>query len=203
MTTFAIVLIIRGQPGVPPPFPSGLTVQTFLPYPNSKASAKALDPRRLGKQRVEAIQLLLCLLSVPAEDGEKPAAWSAHPAAKMWASSPFALAAYTLAVCEEWKFRGYSDGLALGARVLLGLAPATSAINSTLASVRRIGSWVRACGALRPAGPPPWWGSPAFHASHRSNLIRKDPIFYGQWNWSEPADLPYIWPTTDTTSENP
>ncbi len=43
---------------------------------------------------------------------------------------------------------------------------------------------------------PPWLGDPAFHASHRSNLLRKDPIHYGQFGWSEPADLPYIWPVS-------
>jgi hypothetical protein len=41
---------------------------------------------------------------------------------------------------------------------------------------------------------PPWWGDPAFHASHRSNLLRKDPVWYGQFGWAEPPDLPYVWP---------
>ena len=33
-------------------------MQTFLPYPSFDASAKVLDYRRLGKQRVEAYQIL-------------------------------------------------------------------------------------------------------------------------------------------------
>jgi hypothetical protein len=41
----------------------------------------------------------------------------------------------------------------------------------------------------------PWWfGDDSFHASHRSNLLRKDSIYYGQFDWHEPNDLPYIWP---------
>ena len=41
----------------------------------------------------------------------------------------------------------------------------------------------------------PWWfGDPAFHASHRSNLLRKDPAYYSQFNWLEPPTLEYIWP---------
>ena len=41
---------------------------------------------------------------------------------------------------------------------------------------------------------PPWLGDEQFHASHRSNLLRKDPAWYGQFGWTEPDDLPYIWP---------
>ena len=33
-------------------------MQTFLPYADFLASAKALDQKRLGKQRVETIQVL-------------------------------------------------------------------------------------------------------------------------------------------------
>jgi len=41
---------------------------------------------------------------------------------------------------------------------------------------------------------PPWIGNDSFHASHRSNLLRKDPVWYGQFGWLEPAALPYVWP---------
>jgi hypothetical protein len=27
-----------------------------------------------------------------------------------------------------------------------------------------------------------------------SNLIRKNPQHYSQYGWTEPQDLPYIWP---------
>ena len=33
-------------------------MQTFLPHPDFAATARVLDKRRLGKQRVEAIQVL-------------------------------------------------------------------------------------------------------------------------------------------------
>jgi hypothetical protein len=32
---------------------------------------------------------------------------------------------------------------------------------------------------------PPWFGDEQFHASHRSNLLRKDLKFYSQYGWSE------------------
>lgn len=41
---------------------------------------------------------------------------------------------------------------------------------------------------------PPWFGDEKFHASHRSNLLRKDPVWYGKYGWEEPNDLPYVWP---------
>lgn len=51
--------------------------------------------------------------------------------------------------------------------------------------------------AFLPVGrmtPPFWFGDEKFHASHRSNLLRKDPVWYGRFEWEEPNDLPYVWP---------
>jgi hypothetical protein len=42
---------------------------------------------------------------------------------------------------------------------------------------------------------PAWFGLDAFHASHRSNLLRKDWDWYSQFGWSESNDLEYYWPT--------
>ncbi len=42
-----------------------------------------------------------------------------------------------------------------------------------------------------PVVMPPWMGDEEFHASHRSNLLRKDPVYYGRYNWSQPDNLPY------------
>ena len=36
-------------------------MQTFLPYPDFQLSAECLDYKRLGKQRLEAFQLLVAL----------------------------------------------------------------------------------------------------------------------------------------------
>lgn len=41
---------------------------------------------------------------------------------------------------------------------------------------------------------PPWLGNKQFHASHRSNLLRKDPVHYSQFGWSDNPDAPYWWP---------
>jgi hypothetical protein len=44
---------------------------------------------------------------------------------------------------------------------------------------------------------PCWLGNDRFHASHKGNLLRKDPVFYGKYGWTESPDLPYIWPTKE------
>lgn len=41
---------------------------------------------------------------------------------------------------------------------------------------------------------PPWIGNQLFHAAHRSNLLRKDPVYYVQFGWTEPDNLDYVWP---------
>lgn len=41
---------------------------------------------------------------------------------------------------------------------------------------------------------PSWLGNKQLHASHRSNLLRKDPIHYSQFGWSDNPDAQYWWP---------
>lgn len=45
-----------------------------------------------------------------------------------------------------------------------------------------------------PPEMPHWLGSHRLHRSHRSNLLRKDPEWYGQFPWPEGPGLPYYWP---------
>lgn len=137
-------------------------MQTFLPYPDFARSAAVLDRQRLGKQRVEVLQLLKAITT--------GGGWSNHPAARMWRGHTDALCRYGEAVCQEWIERGYSDtcmekieGYRIHNLVLL----------------------------------PSWLGREDFHASHRSNLLRKDPDWYSSFGWSESPDLPYVWPTQE------
>ncbi|MFK5143433.1 MSMEG_6728 family protein, partial [Klebsiella pneumoniae] len=77
-------------------------MQTFLPYSSFKASAKVLDRQRLGKQRVECLQILNVLFGVKSS-------WANHPAVLMWKGYEGALIEYSLTICEEWTSRGYKD----------------------------------------------------------------------------------------------
>jgi len=77
-------------------------MQTFLPYNDFVKSAQVLDRQRLGKQRVETLQLLKAL------NGESKG-WVNHPAAKMWRGYENCLVVYGVAMCDEWIKRGYKD----------------------------------------------------------------------------------------------
>lgn len=79
-------------------------MQTFLPYSCFKASAVCLDYRRLGKQRVEAMQLHNILTNRTTTKG-----WRSHPALKMWEGYAPALAHYMNICIDEWRERGYNN----------------------------------------------------------------------------------------------
>ncbi|RIL06091.1 MAG: cytoplasmic protein [Proteobacteria bacterium] len=146
-------------------------MQTFLPYASFERSAAVLDPRRLGKQRVEAYQCLRAL-RVPGYG------WRHHPAVRMWRGFDEALAAYGIAMCRAWIRAGCRDTVAGKIALELGREP-------------------RGQPALRRAGLlPPWLGSRALHRSHRSALVRKDPRWYRRHFPDVPPDLPYVWPVS-------
>ncbi|WP_329469380.1 MSMEG_6728 family protein [Streptomyces sp. NBC_01723] len=158
-------------------------MQTFLPLPGFRESALTLDRRRLGKQRVEALQVLRGL-TVPGYG------WRRHPAVRMWAGYEEALVRYGLEVCRVWRDQGHQDSCA--ASLVAGLA------------ARRRHEPVRDQTALGRAGElPPWLGDEAFHRSHRSALLRKDPEAYGGLFPGVPDDLPYVWPASDRSGEEP
>jgi hypothetical protein len=79
-------------------------MQTFLPYQSFTQSARCLDYRRLGKQRVEAMQILDAL------EGRKKG-WANHPATLMWKGCETALKLYFNCISEEWVRRGYKHNM--------------------------------------------------------------------------------------------
>jgi hypothetical protein len=79
-------------------------MQTFLPFPSFDESARVLDSPRLGKQRVETLQILRALI-VPTYG------WQRHPAVMMWRGFVPALTAYGLATVRAWTDRGHADSV--------------------------------------------------------------------------------------------
>lgn len=79
-----------------------LVMQTFLPLPDLAASARCLDDRRLGKQRVEAMQVLNALHRLASP-------WRRHPTVRMWAGYEDALRFYMNACIDEWVRRGFNN----------------------------------------------------------------------------------------------
>ena len=79
-------------------------MQTFLPYNDFKKTAACLDNRRLGKQRVEAYQILRIISGKRTSGG-----WLRHPAVLMWKGFSDALAAYQNSMITEWIDRGFNN----------------------------------------------------------------------------------------------
>lgn len=145
-------------------------MQTFLPHgADFERDAATLDYRRLGKQRVETMQIITA-----ATNG---GGWSNHPATVMWRDNIGSLIVYGLHICAEWRKRGYRDHMMVKFQTLLDEYDGTLAL--------------------------PWWLADNWTASkvavsHRSNLYRKDPVFYEDFAWHT-ANLPYVWPQPDGT----
>jgi hypothetical protein len=149
-------------------------MQTFIPYSNFAESLRVLDLMRLGKQRVEVIQIVRAL-TVPGY------AWSSHPAVLMWKGYEEALGRYGLTACEVWTERGFGDSCA-----------ATIAADLRAAGIVQIRSYeeLAANDAL-----PAWLFDEALQLSHRSSLLREDFEHYGPlFPPDTPRDLDYVWP---------
>jgi len=83
-------------------------MQTFLPRESFIESIQSLDYRRLGKQRVEAKQILNVLLDRTTTKG-----WRNHPITKMWRGYEDALKVYFNMCVKEWIHRGYNNTMQL------------------------------------------------------------------------------------------
>lgn len=147
-------------------------MQTFMPLPSFRRSAAVLDNKRLGKQRVECKQILLCLGVPVGEHVPGSSKWRNHPAVRMWAGYELQLSVYSIVVCREWRARGFKDTL------LPQFMDVYSALRLTVGKNKY----------------PCWFGNKLLHASHRGNLLRKDYRHYSQFGWLETVDLPYFWP---------
>jgi hypothetical protein len=145
-------------------------MMTHLPIENFAETATVLRDDELYPSRIDAYKVMEALLGI-----EKR--WIRNPVATMWRGSEFFLGQYALTMCNEWKVRHATDSLydkfvrliedAMGAGVM---TPSSNA-------------------------DKPWWlGREGFHISHRSNLIRIAPKFYGPIWPAVPDCLPYVYP---------
>lgn len=143
-------------------------MQTFITDRDPSVTAKILDTKRLGKQRVETVQIANVLLD-PSKKG-----WANHPAVKMWRGyEAYLVNVYLLTMIIEWERRGFQGKKCLD-------------------------HYYRLIHMISTKGPVihrPLWFSEELFLSHKSNLIRKDPHYYIPiFGTGIPDDLPYIWP---------
>lgn len=97
--------------------------------------------------------------------------WVNHPAVLMWKDYEYYLQQYYNAVVMEWISRGYKHHMALPYHLKEIIFDRTS---------------------------QPWWiNEPALYESHRANLIKKNPEYYGklQCRYGDQC-MPYYWPVT-------
>ena len=151
-------------------------MQTFLPYSGFADSAEVLDVPRLGKQRVEALQILRAL-QLP------DYGWKNHPAVLMWRGRVPALVSYGLSCVTTWRTLGHADSTA---GQIAEFAPQVGSLTQ-----RQLG---------RQGLLPSWLGDERLHQSHRSRLIAKDAGYYRSLFPDTPEDVDYYWPPPDEVS---
>ena len=138
-------------------------MQIFLPHSNMRKSLQILDNKRLGKQRVEAYQIISAITRRPKLDGKPYKGWLNHPCTVMWKDYVPALKLYMNYAIAEWVIRGFKNTMnwepLIEEEVVI----------------------------------PPFIGNERFHSSHRANLLKKEPDFYSQYGWNENPSDPYVW----------
>src|SRR5947209_15419523 len=81
-----------------------VVMQTFLPFADFAEVARVLDDKRLGKQRVEGLQVINIITTPDYVGG-----WMHHPAVLMWQDYHYALMAYVNEMIAEWQRRGFQN----------------------------------------------------------------------------------------------
>lgn len=144
-------------------------MQTFMTHDNYMDTAKALDNKRLGKQRVEAYQILKALRG----DYNDTGAWVNHPATVMWRGHEYELSLYGLTIAVEFCERGF-DGW--------HMMTTFNDINAQLSPTN--------------TEKYPWWvNDELLRYTHQSNLVRKNADYYDMFD--VPNNIPYVWPLDD------
>jgi len=144
-------------------------MQTFITDHNISNTAECLDYRRLGKQRVEAIQIARCLLL--SETKLTTNGWANHSAVKMWKGyESYLIKVYLYDIMLEWVKRGYKNEKCYKHyKYLLTLVNDDEPVK-------------------------PYWIDDNFIEAHRSNLIAKYEEFYLPLWPDTQRNLPYVWP---------
>jgi len=87
-------------------------MQIFIPVADLDKTMEVLDYKRLGKQRIEARQIINIILERTV-NGKKRVGWKNHPCSLMWGPYIEFLKVYYNKCIEEWKRRGYKNTMEL------------------------------------------------------------------------------------------
>jgi hypothetical protein len=147
-------------------------MMTFRPYKSHVQSARVLDDRRLGKQRVEAMQIMQAAFSWMTNEHGGKVGWSHHPVVMMWAGqeNPYIdhacgkihlrdLINYHYHMANQWQARGFAHNHQH--RIIPYLLA------------------LRGSEELFADHPLPW--DKEQETAHKRILLKKDPEWYGQY----------------------
>lgn len=93
--------------------------------------------------------------------------WPNHPASRMWRGFESALARYALECCQ---------------------------VSGNVTCAGHVNDLIDEHGLDEQPDLPSWLGGRKFHASHKSNLLRKDREHYKRFGWQVSDAMPYVWP---------
>jgi len=196
-------------------------MQTFVPFADLAESARVLDQKRLGKQRVETHQVLQALaqarlictgeeIYVPTRgrNAGKPTKRRYPLPREQWHIVDTKVGWDSHKVTNMW--RGHELGLLLYQAAVCQewtsrgykdtcLEKSTLIYNhlverefGTITAGRTILERVHA-GTLKVTWPA-WLGDERVHASHRAALLWKAPEHYSAFGWTEEPEYNYYWP---------
>lgn len=162
-------------------------IQTWLPHANLLASAAALHPDDLARQRIhnwQLISLLSCYLV--SDENLWHCCWREHPLVLQWKNYLPFLMEYNRAVAKV-----YNRGSATGGQLMPASQP-----DPVLTQCEELFDAAVEAGACdaEVSFVPGWIGNAGYHASHQSNLVRKNPEFYSNLFPNVTENLKYVWP---------
>lgn len=204
-------------------------VNTFILLNDIRAIAKLLDYKRLGKQRVEAQQMLESILST----SSSKKGFANHPVVKMWNDHPMALAHYLNYMIDEWIFRGYNNTMEKH-KIDLEVKPHATDSSKDTICIQIVFSWfdkiqdmqsdqkklihseiyhvpkdsVKTIQDAERYFFPKWFYYKALQVSHKCSLLRKDPKYYSDLKEFKLDEIEekfmfrgYIWPAALSVSQ--
>lgn len=184
-------------------------VNTFILCSDLRESFKLLDNRRLGKQRVEAKQIIDVLLLYDQINNdcttqeqlidlaksnilfENVKGWKNHPATKMWIGHTNALKAYFNLCVKEWISRGKNNTMQLYDINENEFSCYEYIVQSQADSGDLCGAFVEAESKNK---FPRFVSFPPLHLSHKASLKMKDAAFYSAFDVGVYANKGYFWP---------
>jgi len=89
-------------------------MQIFLPYRSFEQTARCLDTIRLGKQRLEARQIISLLEQYDNGVDISVLPWGNHPVVNMWKGYTDEVLLYYNYMLSEWERRGYENNMEFG-----------------------------------------------------------------------------------------